>query len=62
MFELHSKEFEPIKKIIKLFTANKICFRYCYDWQNEVYSIQYDEIDNEKALCELESISIKYNL
>ena len=23
MFELQSKEFEPIKKIIKLFTANK---------------------------------------
>lgn len=62
MFELQSKEFKPIELIIRLFTANKIRFIYCYDWQNEVYSIQYDEIDNEKVLDELESIAIKYKL
>lgn len=62
MFELQSKEFKPIELIMKLFAANKIRFIYCYDWKNEVYSIQYDEIDNEKVLDELESIAIKYNL
>lgn len=62
MFELSSKELKPIELIIKLFTANKIHFIYCYDWKNEVCSIQYDEIDNETVLDELESIAIKYNL
>lgn len=62
MFELESKELKPIELIMKLFTANKIRFIYSYDWQNEVYSIQYDEIDNEKFLDELERIAIKYKL
>lgn len=62
MFELESKEFKPIEKIIKLFNDNNIPFWYCYDWKNEVCSIQYDEIDDEKVLDELESIAIKYNL
>ena len=62
MFELQSKDFTPIEKIIKLFTANNIPFWYCYDWKNEVYSIQYDEIDNETVLDELENIAIKYKL
>lgn len=62
MFELESKEFKPIEKIMKLFNDNNIPFWYCYDWKNEVCSIQYDEIDNETVLDELESIAIKYNL
>lgn len=62
MFELESKEFKPIGLIMKLFTANKIRFTYCYDWENDVYSIQYDEIDNGKVLYEIEIIAIKYKL
>lgn len=62
MFELQSKELKPIEKIMKLFNDNNIPFWYCYDWENEVYSIQYDEIDDEKVLCELEIIAIKYKL
>lgn len=62
MFELESKTFSPIEKIINLFTANDIPFTYCYDYDNEVCFIQYGEIDNESVLDELENIAIKYNL
>lgn len=62
MFELESKTFAPIEKIINLFTENEIRFRYCYDFKKEVYAIQYNEIDNEKVLDELENIAIEYKL
>lgn len=62
MFELESKELRPIELIMNLFTANNIPFWYSYDYENEVCSIQYDEIDNEKVLDKLEDIAIKYNL
>lgn len=62
MFELQSKELKPIELIIKLFTANKIYFTYCYDFKEEVYTIQHEEIEEEKVLEELETISIKYKL
>lgn len=62
MFELESKELKPIEKIMKLFNDNNIPFWYCYDYKNDVYSIQYDEIYDEKLLDELESIAIKYKL
>lgn len=62
MFELESKTFLPIEKIIRLFTSNKISFTYCYDFKEEVYKIQYGEIDDENVLDELEDIAIKYKL
>lgn len=62
MFELESKEFKPIELIIKLFNDNNIPFWYSYDWKNEVCSIQYEEIENEKVLSLLEDIAIKYKL
>lgn len=62
MFKLQSKELKSIELITNLFTANNIRFRYCYDFKEDVYTIQYDEIENEKVLDELESIAIKYKL
>lgn len=62
MFELESKELMPIEKIINLFTENKIRFIYCYDYKEEVYTIQYDEIEDKDVLDKLENIAIKYNL
>lgn len=62
MNELESKTFQPIEKIMKLLTANKIYFTYCYDYKEEVYCIQYDEIDSESILNELETIAIRYKL
>lgn len=62
MFELESKELKPIELIIKLFSENNICFWYCYDYKEDVYTIQYGEIDSEEVLDELESIAIKYKL
>lgn len=62
MFELESKELKPIELIIKLFDDNNIPFWYSYDYKNDVYSIQYGEIDSEEVLDELESIAIKYKL
>lgn len=47
---------------MKNFNDNNIPFWYCYDYKNDVYSIQYDEIDNETVLYELENIAIKYKL
>lgn len=60
MFELKSKELKPIELIIELFTANKIDFMYVYDYKEDVYTIQYGEIEDEKVLEELETIAIKY--
>lgn len=62
MFELESKELKPIELIMNLFTANNIRFWYCYDYKEDVYTIQYEEIDSESILDELETIAIKYNL
>lgn len=62
MFELESKELRPIELIMNLFTANNIPFTYCYDYENEVCSIQYGEIEDETVLYELETIAIKYKL
>lgn len=54
MFELESKELKPIELIINLFTTNEISFTYCYDFKEEVYTIQYGEIDSEEVSDELE--------
>lgn len=62
MFELESKNKNPIRLIMEIFKENNIKFMYCHNRIKETYSVKYDEIDNEKVLSLLEDIAIKYKL